>query len=382
MRRAICRAMCRESHGHRDARASCTACGMQRSIVLRAFLVAFALSAPLPVHAQAATPRSPISGAAPSVRTDVQAGVVVRPDTVTVGDPFTITVRVRVPVTALVRWPALDDTAAKIALRAPMQRRDGPTDVSGREEIAEFEVAAWDTGRVTTQWPPVTVIVGSDTVNISLAEAGIVVRSVLSADTAEHVPRPAKPVFEQAVPWWQRWWLAALVFAALATLAYLLWRRRHRAVVSVAGPRLGPYEHAMHAFDRLERLALSDAGEHGRASVLAIDILRGYLSARIPITSRAQTSAELLASVGDDTRIPLTRLIQLLVHTDAVKFARRRVTHEEARAMTAEARAIVESVEDVERVRRAQAEAAARAQAERATDVAAPPNRREPTGVA
>ena len=333
-------------------------------------------------HAQPNTPRSPISGAATSVRQDVQAGVIVRPDTVTVGDPFTITVRVRVPATALVRWPALDDTSAKIALRAPMQRRDGPSDVSGREEIAEFEVAAWDTGRVATNWPPVAVIVGSDTVNVPLAGASVFVRSVLSADTTEHVPRPAKPVFEQVVPWWQSWWLAVVVVAVLAALAYMIWRQRRRVAVSAPGPRLGPYEYAMHAFDRLERLALSDAGEHGRASVLAIDILRGYLSARIPITTRAQTSAELLASVGDDTRIPLTRLIQLLVQTDAVKFARRRVTPDEARAMTAEAREIVEAVEEVERVRRAHAEAVARAQEARAKESGTRPNRREPTGVA
>ena len=368
----------------RDGRASYTACRTRRRVAKCTWLglLAAALLPAARIHAQAVTPRPSGSGAAPSVRNDVQAGIVVRPDTVTVGDPFTIMVRVRVPVAALVRWPALDDTSAKIALRAPMQRRDGPSDVSGREEIAEFEVAAWDTGRVTTKWPPVAVIVGGDTVNVSLAEAGVVVRSVLSADTTEHVPRPAKPVFEQEVPWWQRWWLAALVLAALAALAYLLWSRRRPVALSASGPRLGPYEHAMHAFDRLDRLALSDAGEHGRASVLAIDILRGYLSARMPMTSRAQTSAELLASVGDDTRIPLTRLIQLLVRTDAVKFARRRVTHDEARAMTSEARVLVESVEEVERVRRAHAEAMARAQSARVKETGSRPDRREPSGVA
>ncbi len=305
----------------------------------------------------AAAPGSPASA--------VQVGIAVNPDTVTVGDPFTIVVRLRVPTQAQVIWPAVDDTTANIALRAPMSRRDGVSDVSGREEFAEFEVAAWDTGRVVTGWDPALVIVGNDTVSVTLADAGVVVQSVLSADTLQHVPRPAKPPFAQVVPWWERWWPALLVLAALLALAYVLWRRKQRPpVAQYSGvPRLGAYEHAMHAFDRLDRLALTDAGEFGRATTLAMDVLRGYLSARIPATTRAQTSAELLAVVGDDTRVPLPKLIHLLVISDAVKFARRRLDASETRAITADARALVESIEAVERVRRAHADAMARAQA-------------------
>ncbi len=316
-------------------------------------------------------------------RDRVQAGVVMSPDTVTVGDPFTMTVRLRVPTNATVIWPVLSDSSAKIAPRAPMSRRDGPSDVATREELAEFVVSAWDTGRVNTGWDPVLVVIGNDTVTVALANHGVYVRSVLSADTTEHVPRPAKPVFEQELPWWQRWWIAALVLVALAALAYVLWRRRRKPAVSMStGPRLGAYEHALHAFDRLDRLALTDAGEHGRAAVLALDILRGYLSARIPATSRAQTSAELLSVVGDDTRVPLARLIQLLVAVDAVKFARRSLTATDARHLTAEARAVVESVEEVERVRRAHAEAVARAQAEKDARSKKDAEPREPAGVA
>ncbi len=328
--------------------------------------------------AQGALPQALQGPIPPAVgRHNVQVGIAVRPDTVTVGDPFHVVVRVKVPVSARVIWPALDDTTAMIALRAPMVRREGPSDVSGREEFAEFPVAAWDTGWVRTNWAPALVVVGEDTVPVQLADAGVYVQSVLSADTAEHVPRPAKPPFALEIPWWERWWPVLLVLAALAALAYLLWRRRRRVVRRPVAPRLGPFEHAMYAFDRLERLALSEADEHGRVSTLAMDILRGFLTARIPVTSRAQTSAELLAAVGDDTRVPLPRLIDLLVLTDAVKFARRRLTAVDARGVLADARGIVEAVEEVERTRRAHAEAMARAEArgDRPSGMSDPPAR-------
>jgi hypothetical protein len=287
-------------------------------------------------------------GAQSPVRADVQAGVVVRPDTVTVGDPFSVTVRVRVPVGARVEWPVLTDTAATIAPRAPMVRRDGPADSLRREEIAEYPVAAWDTGQLATQWPPALVIVGNDTVPVRLADARVTVQSVLSADTAEHVPRPAKPLFGQVVPWYVRWWPALLLLAALALL--LWWRSRRRpSVPAVApAPMLGPYERAMAAFARLERMALTDAGEHGRAVTLAMDIVRAYLLNRTPRASLAHTSAELLASVSDDTRVPVPSLVSLLVDVDAVKYARRPLDASDARALIANAKALVEQVEQRE----------------------------------
>ncbi len=290
------------------------------------------------------------SGAQPAAapRAAVQAGVVVRPDTVTVGDPFTVTARVRVPLGARVEWPQVNDTAATIAPRAPMVRRDGASDSMMREEIAEYQVAAWDTGQLATEWPAALVIVGNDTVPVRLADARVYVQSVLSADTAEHVPRPAKPPFAQVVPWWERWWPALLALAAVALL--LWWRSRRRApvIASQATPVLGAYERAMAAFDRLERLALSEAGEHGRSVTLAVDIVRSYLLSRSPRTSLAHTSAELLASVSDDVRVPVPSLVSLLVGVDAVKYAQRPLDATEARALVADARAIVQQVEQRE----------------------------------
>jgi hypothetical protein len=289
---------------------------------------------------------APASLGAPAAgQPEVRAGVVVRPDTVTVGDPFMVIVRVQVPLAARVEWPMLTDTAARIAPRAPVARRDGSSDGRQREEIAEYVVAAWDTGQLATEWPPALVIMGTDTVRVRLADARVFVRSVLSADTAEHVPRPAKPPFAQGTPWWTRWWPALLALAALALVWWWRSRRRVGTVGSPAVPLVGPYERAMAAFDRLERLALSDAGEHGRAVTLSMEIVRSYLCSRNPRTSLAHTSAELLASVAGDTRVPVSALVTLLVGVDAVKYARRPLDAVAARALVADAKALVQQIE-------------------------------------
>jgi hypothetical protein len=352
---------------------------------------AFAL---LTLATGAAAQSAPRAQASPSASpAAVQAGVSVRPDTVTVGDPFTIAVRVRVPRDARVLWPSIADSTADIAPRAPMVRRDVEVADSGRgalrDELAEFAVAAWDTGQLATDWPPVLVVVGNDTVPVRLADARVYVRSVLIADTAEHVPRPGKPPFSQVVPWWERWWPALLLLAALAALAWWRRRRRQEPIAAAASSHLGPYEHALHAFERLERLALTEAGEPGRAVTLSLDILRGYLVSKQPRVSLAQTSAELLSVVGEDARMPVPELVHLLVAADAVKYARRPLDAGDARTLLRDARRLVEEIErrdGEQRAREQRAREDAELRARDGADGDAPTNgggsSRTPAGVA
>lgn len=302
----------------------------------------------------------PVAGAGgqASAAAQVQAGVRVAPDTVQVGDPFTITVRVRFPSSARLVWPTLTDSSAVIAPRAPMQRRGTDALAAGaREEVAIFEVAAWDTGTVATTWPPALVIIGTDTVPIRLADARVHVQSVLPADTSLHTPRPGKPPFAAVTPWWTRWW--PLLVAPLLVALWWLWRRRRRrpSAVLTAMPAMGPFERARTAFERLEQLALTEAGEPGRAVTLALEIVRRYLAARVPRTTPAQTSVELLTAVADDARVPVDALRAVLVAADTVKYAGRALEREAARQLVAAARALVEEVESRDEALRAEDDA-------------------------
>jgi hypothetical protein len=313
-----------------------------------------ALSAPS-LRAQPAPTRPGAPLVAQPLAAEVRAGVLVLPDTVTVGDPFTVVARVRVPEGADVRWPVLDDTAAVIAPRAPRTHRISTPEPGWREEVMAYPVTAWDTGALATEWPAALVVRGADTVPVRLADARIVVRSVLPPDTAQHVPRPAKGVFALPAPWWQRWWPLALLLAALAALSAWRWWRRHRTAAPTVGERaVSAYDRAERAFARLEVLDFTGTGEQGRTVALALEIVRAYLAARVPGTSLAHTSAELLSLVAGPRApavVPVDRLLALLVTADAVKYARQPLEADEARGAVREARALVGDIERAVRER-------------------------------
>lgn len=296
----------------------------------------------------------------------IRAGSVVTPDTVEVGDPFTLVVTVVVPADARVEWPSIQDTAAVVAMRAPVRIVDEGTKLGSRRERAEYQLSAWDVGQLPIGMPDVLVRQGASTVRVPLTDMRIMVRSVLPGDSTLHVPKPARDLFPRVVPWWQRWWPALLVVAALALLWWLWRRRRTPAAVRSAAPPLDPYARAVHEFDRLDTLALPDAGEAGRYVALSVDVLHMYLALRIPEARASLTSGELLLAVASDARVPHDRLLSLLADADGVKFAAHEVSPARARVLATEARSVVEHVEQADRLQRAAAEAARQAAQEAA----------------
>ena len=315
-------------------------------------IASLALAALAYAQAPAAGPASqaaqPATGDANAPR--IRSGFLVRPDTVAVGDPFVLAVTVIVPAAARVEWPSIEDTSAVVAMRAPVRVRSA-ADGASRRETAEYELAAWDVGSLPVGLPDATVRYGTSTFRVPLDSARVFVRTVLPGDTSLHVPKPAKGLFPRVVPWWERWWIAAAVVGALLLLWW--WVRRRRATPAAAAAKpLDIYARALHEFERLDRLALADAGERGRAVALAVEILRVYLAARIPGAALSRTSAELLVATSDDTRVPHDRLAGLLAEADAIKFARRQVHGTRARELALEARGVVEHVEHEERARR------------------------------
>lgn len=300
------------------------------------------------------------SAAAQSVQVTtkpMRIGAALTPDTLQVGDPFIMTVTIEVPAGARVTWPTPTDSSAPYSMRSDV-RVTGTENGAVRRETAEYDMAVWGVGAVAIKIPDIKVLVDNQETVVPFEAPSLFVQSVLPADTSLHTPKPAKDLFPRIVPWWELWW-PALVLLLLALVLWLLLRSRKK---KRAGLDLDPFARAERDFQRLDRLALTESGEQGRFVALALEVLRTYLSIRVPAATLALTSDELLIAVQPDSRVPTQQLQPLLAEGDTIKFGRLPVTAAHAREMAMEARAVVSAVEQAEQARRAAEKAAERAQ--------------------
>jgi hypothetical protein len=270
-------------------------------------------------------------------------GYTIEPDTVTVGDPFRLTVRIRAPLGASVEFPAGPDSGAAVEALDPRQERQA-SDSTALDVTGTWRLAAWDVGDLPLRIKDVVVRADGRERRIPLSALSVHVKSVLPADTTKRVPKPPRAIFEFGPPWWY-WLLAALAALGLIGLFWWWWHRRRKRK---QGEVVDPFADAEAAFERVERLALVEAGERGRYVALMVEVLRTYLSQRIPEAHPALTTNELLIAVRDNRLVPVNRLALVLADADLVKFARRAATAERARELGAEARGIVAAVHAAE----------------------------------
>src|SRR5690242_13752062 len=297
-----------------------------RILRLAALLAAAAVASPLGrLRAQATGAPIP-----------VQAAVGIEPDTVRVGDPFTVSIGVRAPLGSTIVFPAAPDSTKTVQGLDPVRVETRP-DSGGLVQWGYYRVAAWNIGDQPISLGDVAVTLAGRTRRIAIAGRKVFVASVLPADSAQRIPKPARPLYEfAATPWWL--WLTVALALALVLLLWWWWRRRKRGKRAIP---IDPFVRAEREFRRVEALGLVDAGERGRYVALMTEVLRDYLAARYPDAPLSLTSTELLAALRNERGIPNERLMRLLNETDLIKFARRAITADRARELGREARAIV-----------------------------------------
>lgn len=281
-----------------------------------------------------------LAGAAAAQERAVSAGVSLSKDTVTIGEPFELRVRIRAPAGARIEFPENPDSTGTVQARDP--RTVIATDsVEAVDQTATYRLAAWDVGIQPVRLGNVTVV--TDQARgagqpVSLARLQVFVRSVLPADSALRVPKPARPLWEvRPFPWWI---LAALLAALAIGLGIWWWMRRRRrprpAVV------IDPYVRAQREFTRLESMGLLDAGERTRFVALVVEVLRDYLAARFSDAGLALTSRELVAVMRHHPGVSAEHLARVLHEADLAKFAAFALSEDRARALARDARSIVE----------------------------------------
>src|SRR5687768_11768556 len=285
------------------------------------------------------------------VTVPVRIGVSISPDTVTVGDHFTVIVRVRAPAGSTIEFPASTDSAATVDLAAdpaiaepkllPSGTAGPPTEM---EQLVAYRMAAWDIDAQPLGLGEVIVRSGIAERRIPLASYTIFVRSVLPADTTLHVPKPPRGVLAFAYPWWLKWLLLALGIVLGALLAWWLWRVYKRW----KNRPVHPAALAQREFFRIEKLGLPDRDEGALHVALMVDVLRNYLAARVEGARASHTSTELVAAARASGVLGPAwgaRLQALLHQSDLAKFAAWRVDPPKAREIGAGARAVFEDVE-------------------------------------
>lgn len=274
----------------------------------------------------------------------VQLGVNVTSDTVTVGQRFIAVIRVRAPRGATIDFPTVSDSASQASPTAT-QLIGKPLiqtipDAAGTMMSGAYRLAAWDSGLQRFGLPDITVKYNGQTGYVSLANWGVFVKSVLPADSTLRVPKPPRPALPLKPFSWLPFLiaLAAIIAVLIAWRIWVWYRNRKNAPVD-------PFTAAEREFARIEAMQLIETGEPERHAAMMSDVLREYLSARVPEIERSHTSSELLASSGR-IHAQAPGLGDLLWRSDLVKFAGARLTADEARRVGAESREIVRKVEE------------------------------------
>jgi hypothetical protein len=266
--------------------------------------------------------------------------VQVQPEVVTVGQPFTVRVRVRAPRIAAIRFPPVPDSGDAIEAIDPRAIEDaGDTVVIDRSAV--YRLIAWNVGRHAPRFENVSVTSAGVEQRFPVIVSPILVRSLLPTDSALRVPKDARaPVAAPSGAW--RYWLLAFVFTA--GVAWYWWRRRRRRTGPEREP--GAFVAAAAAFGALDVLALAAAGEPGRHLIAHVDVLRAYVARRFPAAVESLTTTELLGVLASsDFPLRPERVGDLLERESAVRFAAAPIEPATAIALSREARAIVDELE-------------------------------------
>ena len=269
----------------------------------------------------------------------VQMGYRVRPDTVLIGQPFDLFIKVLAPKGVRFEFPLGPDTTTQNGIRPIELRGEKIVTMLGDTAVALYHLVAWEVGTRPLRFPDVRVTFEGQERRLSLGGASIFVKSVLPADSSLRIPKPARPLIVLPVINWLLW-LGLLAAAIAAVLLWWAWRRyRNRPK-----PPVDPYVRAQQEFARIAARRLLEDGQSEEYFTAMVDVAREYLVARIPGVRRSDTSSELVRAMkprdGAEAELP-----RLLDEADLVKFARAEISLEDAREAGLALKAIVDHVE-------------------------------------
>jgi hypothetical protein len=321
-------------------------------------MLAFALGLLLQVRAGA----PPVPRQAPAVGASEKSPVHVQvlPDTVLVGQPFTLVLRLRTPTNTIVDFPSAPDSGSIVDSLGPMVRRDSIIGDS-LETTVTYPLAAWNIGTQPILLGNINMETPGGRITLSLDSIKVFVRSVLPKDTTKYVPRPPRSIVSMPFDFWatlKKWW-PLLVLGILALVGAILgrkyWLRRQLA-------KRIDRDWAESQFEQIEAMHLIEQGSPERYAILMAEVVRGYLTRQFRSIHRSATTTQLANVLRHESAIPANRVQSLFARLDLLKFAAVSLDASEARDIGDESRAVVHTIEDTLRQEREAARAAAEAQ--------------------
>ncbi len=264
----------------------------------------------------------------PDASAEVVFDATVDRDTLTVGDPVRLSLRIR-------REPG--DAAVLLqneGFLAPFEvRRQVPPAVremsEGRvEESLAFELAVYQVGVIEVPSLVLQVRTAEGDSGLIISDPiPVIVRSVKPAEMMDI--RDVKPPvdIEAGIPGW--FWFAVAVLVAVAAGTLWYWKRRSRKpkVEPPPPPIVWPDEVA-----KILRMQLVEKGAFKRYYSLLSEVMRRYLEVRVQVDAMECTTSELVqdlrrVSIGEAEVLALE---VLLSEADLVKFAKLRPRDEVA----------------------------------------------------
>ncbi|MDG2040858.1 MAG: hypothetical protein P8J30_10295 [Ilumatobacter sp.] len=278
---------------------------------VRAVVLATALALPVLVGGQ---PREP------DISTTIDA------TTINVGDPVTVTVRVRHAPDATVEWPE-SLALGSFELLDQLEVDPIPGDAGEMTQTGvELTVMAFELGDLALPSFEVDVVSATgERITLTTESAAVAVVSVGRDD--EGALRDIKAPLE--IPFGiltlLPWLLGLLALAAAGYWAYRRYRQRERPAVTIpVEPPRPAHEVALESLAALEASGLLELGEIKTYHIRVSDIVRVYAEDRFGIDAMEMTTGEVLAGLREHGvgSAVVADFRQLLDRCDLVKFAK------------------------------------------------------------
>ena len=274
--------------------------------------------------------------------------------TISVGDPVTVTVRVRHAPDATVEWPE----AIELGAFELLDRRDADPipddDAAMVQSGVELRVTAFELGDLALPSFDVEVVSASGArVTLATEAAAIAVVSVGRDEggALRDIKAPLDIPF--GVVTLLPWLIGLLVLVAAGYWLYRRYRRRAQPQVETpAAPPRPAHEVAYESLAALEASALLELGEIKTYHIRVSDIVRVYAENRFGIDAMEMTTSDVLSRLRDQvvTSAIVADFRQVLDRCDLVKFAKFRPDAAGCRDLVPLSRRLVDQTRLAERV--------------------------------